>query len=625
MLFLTSLSIPGSVKSIKEGAFNGCNGIKELYIEDGKGRLLLSWARKDVGLFHDCPLTFLYLGRDLEYSNPFYSNYSAFDNRASLKHIVIGDSVTYVMPCCFNFCPALQSVDFGNNVSSIGKDAFYRCESLTSLMLPGSLRMIGNSAFECSGIKSLKIPDSVERLDQSAFGNCTALTSVEISNSITEIVSYVFNGCTALTSVSIPNSIKRIGSYAFTGCESLKSIEIPNSVVELGGFANCVALTSVTIPNSVTSIENNAFEGCRALTSIRIPDSVSEIGGYAFCNCTSLHEAQLPDSISEIENSIFCNTLLTSIKIPSNVVSIGDDAFYGTRLKEVLLPSSVKNVGSKAFAGNTNITKVVSLNTIPPEIDTTTFDSEVEEKGTLHVQKGCMGYYWLDPVWKEFANITDDILCLQAIPNLTYGDGEIDLTQYAPSGVELTYETSNDEVVQISGTKMRIVGAGSATIGALLADDGAPMEIMGQMRQFEVKKVDLTVTVADITVEQGMPLPDFCYMAEGLKYNDTLEDIENLPVAHCEVDENSAEGEYEITFSEGSDRNYNISTKPAKVTVTHSSINVDGIASDEINQDIQIFLPNGELIYNGLRSGIRLKQGIYIIRVGNAVKKIVVK
>lgn len=622
---LTSLSIPGSVKSIKQGAFDGCYGIKELYIEDGAGRLSLSWSSKDVGLFHDCPLSFLYLGRDLEYSNPFYSHYSAFDNRTSLKHIVIGDSVSYIVPYCFSFCSALQSVDFGNNVSCIGEDAFYRCESLTSLIFPDSLRKIDGSAFEGCGIKSLKLPDSVERLGRSAFENCTALTSVEISNSITEIVSYVFDGCTELTSVSIPNSVKRIGSYAFNRCESLKSIEIPNSVVELGGFANCISLTSITIPNSVSTIEDNAFEGCSALTSIRIPNSVTEIGGYAFCNCTSLQEAELSDSISEIGNGLFSNTLLLSIKIPSNVVSIGYEAFYGTRLSEVLLPPSVKDIGSQAFAGNTNISKVVSLNTIPPEIDTTAFDAEVEEQATLHVQKGCLVFYWLDPIWKEFANISDDILCLQAIPKATYGDDEIELSQYAPNDVELTYETSNDDVVQINGTKMRIVGAGIATIGALLAEDGIPMEVMGQLRQFEVKKADLTVTVADITVEAGLPLPDFRYVTEGLKYDDTLEDIENLPVAHCDVDENSEEGEYEISFSEGSDRNYNIYTKPAKVIVTHSSISVDDVACDETNQDIEVYLPNGVLIYNGSKLGIRLQQGLYLIRQGNNVKKIVVK
>ena len=81
-----------------------------------------------------------------------------------------------------------------------------------------------------------------------AFQRCTSLTSVTIPNSVTTIESHAFSGCSGLTSVTIPNSVTNIGSYAFYSCTSLSSITIPNSVtsIESYAFMDCSGLTSIT-------------------------------------------------------------------------------------------------------------------------------------------------------------------------------------------------------------------------------------------------------------------------------------------------------------------------------------------------------------------------------------------
>ena len=58
----------------------------------------------------------------------------------------------------------------------------------------------------------------VTSIGKDAFSHCYSLTSVTIGNSVTTIGDYAFSGCTGLTSVTIGNSVTSIGNDAFCGC-----------------------------------------------------------------------------------------------------------------------------------------------------------------------------------------------------------------------------------------------------------------------------------------------------------------------------------------------------------------------------------------------------------------------
>ncbi len=228
-----------------------------------------------------------------------------------------GDSNNVYIPLIFN----------GKPVTSIGYEAFYNCDSLTSIVIPDNITSIGNRAFyDCSSLTNIVLPDSVTSIGSYAFSSCSSLTSVVIPDNITSIGDYAFVGCSSLTSIdvaednpnykdidgnlyskdgttliqyaigqtatefTVPANVTSIGDYAFFYCKSLTSIEIPDSVQSIGDctFLSCESLTSIEIPDSVTSIGYGVFAGCSSLTSIEIPASVTSIGEYAFSSCSSL-------------------------------------------------------------------------------------------------------------------------------------------------------------------------------------------------------------------------------------------------------------------------------------------------------------------------------------------------
>ena len=73
---------------------------------------------------------------------------------------------------------------------------------------------------------------------------------------VTGIGDSAFYECIGLTSVIMPDSVASIGEYAFYSCDSLISVTMGNGVVNIGesAFEDCGSLANITIPNGVKSI-----------------------------------------------------------------------------------------------------------------------------------------------------------------------------------------------------------------------------------------------------------------------------------------------------------------------------------------------------------------------------------
>lgn len=120
-------------------------------------------------------------------------------------------------------------------------------------------------------VQKAQIADTVEEIETGAFFGVGIVTSVIIPNSVKKIGESAFNGCD-LKEIDIPDSVKEIGKYAFYKCRQLKRLTIPNSVTTIGqyAFAYCSELEEAVVSKSVNTIKAATFHGCENLKKVRL-------------------------------------------------------------------------------------------------------------------------------------------------------------------------------------------------------------------------------------------------------------------------------------------------------------------------------------------------------------------
>lgn len=69
-----------------------------------------------------------------------------------------------------------------------------------------SVQIIGNSAFKGTSISQINIPETVTKIEESAFARCNNLTEIYIPSSVSIVEYYAFGGCNSLTKVIIDSA-----------------------------------------------------------------------------------------------------------------------------------------------------------------------------------------------------------------------------------------------------------------------------------------------------------------------------------------------------------------------------------------------------------------------------------
>ena len=365
--------------------------------------------------------------------------------RSKLKSVVIPASVETIEAAAFMGCSSLATVTFekGSQLKTIGGgySSYYP-------------NYYGAFA-DCTALTSIEIPASVETIEAAAFMRCSKLATVTfekgsqlktIGGDYSSYYYGVFSDCTALKSIEIPASVETIEAAAFKGCSSLATVtfEKGSQLKTIGGgyysssysyyygaFLDCTALTSIEIPASVETIEAAAFMRCSKLATVTFEkgSQLKTIGGdYSsyyygvFSDCTALKSIEIPASVETIEATAFkgCSSLATvTFEKGSQLKTIGggyysysSSYYYGAfcQLKNLMTVdmsacTQIETIGECAFYGDFELRLFKIGTEIPPTCENYAF-SGINPYSVLKVPSGCADAYKAATEWKRFASTT---------------------------------------------------------------------------------------------------------------------------------------------------------------------------------------------------------------------------
>jgi len=211
--------------------------------------------------------------------------------------------------------PNLRAVSLPNTLESIFEAAFDGCINLKSITIPPNVTYIGNYAFRGTGIQSIVIPASVNKMLE-AFKDCKNLVSAEISGNELKLINS-FSGCDNLKTIIINEGV--IGIWdGFSRLKNLETIKLPDSFEFIGenAFADCPNLKAVVIPKGVEYIQKNAFSNS-GLTEVTISktDALLTIYAGAFSDCQNLVTINFEEGATiEFKGGAFLNCPKLSLK-----------------------------------------------------------------------------------------------------------------------------------------------------------------------------------------------------------------------------------------------------------------------------------------------------------------------
>ena len=428
---LKQVTLPSTVESIGTWAFGYCTALDNIIIPDKINSI-------GGSAFQYCSS----LSEIVVPSAVKEIKSSTFYNCKKLKKAVISEGVEVIGNSAFGSCESLADLALPQtSLTSIGSSAF-NGSNLTSVTIPASVTSIGlnpfvggilqsitveqgnqnyesvndllvekkNSAlykvisYPCKGNAIVNIPAPVEVIGDQAFQS-TGIQSADLPGSLRSIGKYAFNGARYLGSIEVPGLVKTIGNEAFYSCSSLSEINLGGDLLSIGDYAfyNCSAVSGLTLPDKMTTIGSSAFGRCSKLKELAFPNSIETIGGSVLENCTSLERVSFGGNVKNVlgnvfkgcpklsgitvsesnanimaENNVLYNKEKSKIiyyasgmagdkfSIPDTVKTVGSYAFtYCTHLAEVRFPEAVESLEINAVYHNDSVTKLLFYGNAP--------------------------------------------------------------------------------------------------------------------------------------------------------------------------------------------------------------------------------------------------------------------
>ncbi len=289
----------------------------------------------------------------------------AFKGFKTITEIIVPSSVKEIGNGAFSNCTGLEKIVFEGSDCSFGTHIFAYSTKLSEITLPSALKEIPkNTFYDCKALEEIEIPSTVTKIGETAFATCTALKDFEIPASVTSIGVNAFIRCNAVENYKVAN-----GSIAFKSVDGMlydakgetlvqypignkaEKVTVKNGTKRIadGAFADNKSIKSVVFPSGLEAVDAYAFQYCENLDGVTLPAGIKTLGAEAFGHCAALKSINIPASLTTYEYAFYMSGI-ESVVIENGAEEISRNAFEKCReLTSVTIPSSLKSIGMAAF------------------------------------------------------------------------------------------------------------------------------------------------------------------------------------------------------------------------------------------------------------------------------------
>ena len=268
----------------------------------------------------------------------------AFGDCSGLTSITIPNSVTSIGTNAFDFCSGLTSITIPNSVTSIGDGAFRYCSGLTSIVVEE-----GNTNYDSrnncnaiiktssntliAGCKNTTIPNSVTSIGRDAFSYCTSLTSITIPNSVTSIGSFAFSGCSSLTDVyCYAETVPTTESNSFFGTPIIKiALHVPTA--SINAYKTISPWSGFKEINSIIVDEMTITAGESNTQRVNLTNEITNFVGFQM-------DLTLPEGVSIDKTSCSLSSRITDVNQELTIGKLESGAYRITSTSLSLTPIS---------------------------------------------------------------------------------------------------------------------------------------------------------------------------------------------------------------------------------------------------------------------------------------------
>ena len=204
----------------------------------------------------------------------------AGNHRTQLQYLTIPDGVI-IEDEAFAYCWGLKSITLGQVTVTPSSSPFSKARG--DVTITEGVTQIPQGLFSDSNLYSITIPESVTKIEPSAFMSCGLLETITLPKNLEYIGMWAF-GSSSIREFKIPTGVEFLGEYAFSGNQRITEMDIPGSVwlVRNGLFQDCSELRKVKFGWGIERIGQMVFSGCYSLKELYLPGTLEYINPGAF-------------------------------------------------------------------------------------------------------------------------------------------------------------------------------------------------------------------------------------------------------------------------------------------------------------------------------------------------------